>query len=312
MISGESRSGAFTAGLAKVLAILLLFGLMSACSGSSDLKSVEITAENQAEIYDAIYNGNYLSGAELELLRAYLDRQDLDSGAKLPTGKTIARMLEEQRAHERGEELPPERSSASNDTRSPFDDRDEQGDSSKRPTPVAAPTTATLSDGSVIRVSLDESISSKRNSPGDTFEATLLDDLRSGDHLLAPAGSRVIGRLPHVKKSGKVKGRAEMTITLRSLRVEGESYRVETNTLSFQAKDSKGDDAKKVGIGAAAGAVIGAIAGGGKGAAIGAGIGAGAGGGAVLATSGKEVEFNVEQTMEFKLSQGVEMKIVRK
>ena len=56
--------------------------------------------------------------------------------------------------------------------------------------------------------------------------------------------------------------------------------------------------------------MVGAIAGGGKGAAIGTAIGAGAGTGVVLATSGKNVEFEVEQLFEFVLEQGVKMKIL--
>jgi len=60
--------------------------------------------------------------------------------------------------------------------------------------------------------------------------------------------------------------------------------------VAFEGEASKGDDAKKIGIGAGIGAAIGAIAGGGGGAAKGAAIGGAAGTGAVLATRGKEVE----------------------
>ena len=55
------------------------------------------------------------------------------------------------------------------------------------------------------------------------------------------------------------------------------------------AEATKGEDAKKIGIGAGAGAAVGALLGGGSGAAKGAVIGGAAGTGAVLATKGKEV-----------------------
>jgi hypothetical protein len=74
-----------------------------------------------------------------------------------------------------------------------------------------------------------------------------------------------------------------------------------------QGEETKGDDAKKVGIGAGVGAIIGAIAGGGKGAAIGAGVGAGAGGGAVAATRGKPAEIASETRLTFRLLDPVEV-----
>ena len=70
-------------------------------------------------------------------------------------------------------------------------------------------------------------------------------------------------------------------------------------------------DAKVVGGTTGLGAVIGAIAGGKKGAAIGAVVGAGAGAGTVMATKGKELEFEPEHRFSFKLENDVEMKIRR-
>jgi hypothetical protein len=98
-----------------------------------------------------------------------------------------------------------------------------------------------------------------------------------------------VGTITDVKRSGRVKGRALVAYRFDSLRAAGERYDIKTAPLSHQAAASKGDDAKKIGIGAGAGAAIGAIFGGGSGAAKGAAIGGGAGTGAVLATRGKEV-----------------------
>jgi hypothetical protein len=101
-----------------------------------------------------------------------------------------------------------------------------------------------------------------------------------------------------------------MSVALASIEVGQEVYRIRTNTLAFEAQGTGKEDATKVGIGSGIGAVIGAIAGGGKGAAIGGAIGAGAGTGVVLATSGKEVEFGVEQLFSFQLDEDVEMQVV--
>jgi hypothetical protein len=177
--------------------------------------------------------------------------------------------------------------------------------------PPLAPTTALLPAGTPLNIRLAETISSKRNQPGDAFEATLEDDLVVDGRRLAPAGSRIVGRISDVEASGRVRGRARMSISLARIHVGDETYSLPTNTLNFEAEGTAGDDAKKIGIASGIGAVIGAIAGGGKGAAIGGAIGAGAGTGTVLATTGDEVEFRVEQLFSFRTSREVEMPIPR-
>jgi hypothetical protein len=153
-------------------------------------------------------------------------------------------------------------------------------------------------------------LSSKTNTDGQKFETQLENDLVVDGYLLARSGDSIIGRLSNVKASGKVKGRASMALTLVEIRSGGENYAIGSNTLSFEAEGTGGRDAKRIGIAAGIGTVVGAIAGGGKGAAIGAAVGGGAGAGATLLTSGKEVEFPVEQLFEFSLEKPVEMKIL--
>ncbi|MBM3792110.1 MAG: hypothetical protein FJW35_17415, partial [Acidobacteria bacterium] len=118
---------------------------------------------------------------------------------------------------------------------------------------------------------------------------------------VVPRGGIVIGRLLGVEASGRVEGRAKLSMTLTEIRIGDETYPVSTNTLAFEAEGGTKKDATKIGIGAGVGAAIGAIAGGGKGAAIGAAIGGGAGTATVLATKGKEVTFDPEQRFVFVL-----------
>ncbi len=175
------------------------------------------------------------------------------------------------------------------------------------PAPPPAPAMATLPAGETLTIRLAQALNTKTNQAGQTFEGTLDEDLRAGGALVAPAGSRVIGKITESVASGKVKGRAKMALELTGIEVGGKVYDISTHTLSFEAQGSGKEDAKKVGIASGIGAVIGAIAGGGKGAAIGATIGAGAGTGVVLATPGDEVEFPNEQRMVFKLEKSVEL-----
>jgi hypothetical protein len=171
------------------------------------------------------------------------------------------------------------------------------------------PRYATLPAGTVITVRLQEALDSGVNKTGDPFTAIVDKDLNAGDTVVVPRGSTVDGKLTLVDQSGRVSGRAAVSLQLLKLHVENQAYSVQTETLAFEADSTKKKDAAKVGIGAGVGAAIGAIAGGGKGAAIGAVVGGGAGTATVLATKGKEVKFQPEHPLSFKLSQDVTIKL---
>jgi hypothetical protein len=169
--------------------------------------------------------------------------------------------------------------------------------------PVAPPPPkiATVAAGATLGVRLLQALDSSKNSSGDKFEATLDKSIVVDGETVAPRGSVVTGKLVDVAGSGRVKGRAQMSLILTGIKIGDQTYPISTNTLSFEAEGTQKKDAAKVGIGAGLGAAIGAIAGGGKGAAIGAAVGGGAGTATVLATKGKEVTFGAEQLLSFEL-----------
>jgi hypothetical protein len=169
------------------------------------------------------------------------------------------------------------------------------------------PSYATLSAGTTLPVRLLDSLDSSVNKSGDTFRAAVDQDIMVGDRVVIPKGSQVTGKLTAVQQSGRVQGRAAMSMQLVSLEVGGQAYTILSNILSFEAESTKKEDAAKVGIGSGIGAVIGAIAGGGKGAAIGAAVGAGAGGATVAATRGKELKYEAEHPFEFVLDGDVQI-----
>ena len=177
------------------------------------------------------------------------------------------------------------------------------------PPPPPRPTTAVLPAGTPLDVRLMQAVSSGRDNLGDTFEAQLERDLEVDGKLLAKRGSLVTGKISDVVGSGRVKGRARMSVTLTEIKAGAESYPIQTSAVSFEAESSTTKDAVKVGGAAGLGAIIGAIAGGAKGAAIGAVIGGGAGTAGVMATKGKEVELANEQRLNFTLERPVQMKI---
>jgi hypothetical protein len=176
------------------------------------------------------------------------------------------------------------------------------------PPPPPPPPPIVIASGTRLEVRLIDPISAADNKTGDTFRATLDQDLEVGGTVVAPRGSMVKGKLVEVKQSGRVEGLAAMSITLTGIELGKSSYPIQTNTLAFEAEKSTKGDAAKIGIGAGIGAVIGAIAGGGKGAAIGAAVGGGAGTATVLVTKGKDVKFGAEERFSFILRSNLEIK----
>jgi hypothetical protein len=134
-------------------------------------------------------------------------------------------------------------------------------------------------------------------------------DLVVDGRVVARKGALVTGTITEAVGSGKVQGRARMTLTLNSLEVSGETYPIASSAIGTEAQDTKSRDAKVIGGAAGVGAIIGAIAGGKKGAAIGGAIGGGAGAAGVMTTKGKEVEFDIEHRFSFRLERDVEIKL---
>jgi len=168
--------------------------------------------------------------------------------------------------------------------------------------PISAADISILPEGTELTIRLTQPLSSAKNKSGQSFDALLDEALVVHGRTVAAKGSRITGQLVEVEGSGKVSGRAKMSLKLTALTVGAKPLPIETNTLSVEAEGTKRRDARRIGGGAGVGALIGGIAGGGDGALKGAAIGAGIGTAATLLTKGKEVEFEVEALFSFKLS----------
>lgn len=162
-----------------------------------------------------------------------------------------------------------------------------------------------LPAGTVIPVRFETSVSSAQSRPEDPVRAVVRENVRSGGHVVIPAGSEIRGHVLSARRSGRVKGRASLALRFSEVHVNGRWQRIPTQRVSLVAADSHGRDAKMVGGGAAAGAIIGAIADGKEGLAKGALIGGATGTGAVLATRGKEVSLPSGSRWRVKTSQAV-------
>ena len=171
----------------------------------------------------------------------------------------------------------------------------------------APPPKITIPAGTPFHVRLNEGVSASKSEPGTTFSASLADPVVVNGKTVLPQGARVVGRVVDARESGRVKGRATLSLVLTSVERNGKSVPVETQTYVGVAKSTKKRDAGVIGGAAGVGAVIGAIAGGGKGAATGAAIGGAGGTGAVLATRGEDVHYPPETRLTFVLSKVAEL-----
>ncbi len=174
------------------------------------------------------------------------------------------------------------------------------------PLPPPEPVTIRVPVGTVLEVRLAEPMSTRTHKAGDDFIAILDQDLVVDGKVVFPEGTKAYGTLLAAEGSGRVEGRAEMTITLTELRLREEPLRVRTGNITIQAEATQGRDAKVIGGAAGVGALLGGIIGGKKSAAAGAAVGGGAGTATVLTTKGKEVEFQPEHKFSFSLSREVE------
>jgi hypothetical protein len=126
---------------------------------------------------------------------------------------------------------------------------------------------------------------------------------------ILPAGTILNGAVTEVEQSGRVKGRAKIAFAFTTATVAGAKEKLHTAPLVFEAEQTKGKDATKIGVGAGVGAVLGGILGGGSGAAKGAAIGGGVGTGAVLATKGDEVTLAEGKELQTTLADPFELKV---
>jgi len=173
---------------------------------------------------------------------------------------------------------------------------------------VFTPKPIVVNAGKEIVITADQAVSSKTSNPGDFFDASIAEPVMVGEKVVIPKGSKATGTVTEAKSAGKFKGNAAITLTLSSVTVHGEEYRLKTSQVTESGKGRGKRTAVGAGGGAAVGAIIGAIAGGGKGAAIGAGAGAGAGTAGAALTGDKDIVISPETKLTFELKEPLEVK----
>jgi len=169
----------------------------------------------------------------------------------------------------------------------------------------APPSGLTVSAGSVVTVRMIDSIDSRKDQPGQEFDATVDTPVVSGSTVAIPKDSTAKVRLVTAENSGRIEGSAQLELELVSIKVNGKTYQVQSGLYDQHGSSRGHRTAEAGGAGAILGGLIGAIAGGGKGAAIGAGSGAAIGAGSQVAMHGSTIRIPSETKIDFTLKQPV-------
>lgn len=174
-------------------------------------------------------------------------------------------------------------------------------------TPQAPPPPAVveLPEGTELRVRLDEDLGSKISQPGDSFTATVSDDVRENGTVVIAKGARADGTVVDAKPLGKFAGGARLEVRLDRVHSNWGSYPVSTSSIARAEKGKGKRSTGLIGGGAGLGAIIGGLAGGGKGAAIGALAGGGAGTAGSAFTGNKQIVLPAETLLTFRLQHPV-------
>ncbi len=185
-------------------------------------------------------------------------------------------------------------------------------ESAESKTPKATPARRavvilTVPAGTEIDVRLITGLSSNENKAGDEFQGTIETPVTVGEKTVIPKGADVTGKVTNAVPSGRLKGRAELWVTLTNIRLRGRTYEVSASTTGVKEGSKTTRDVLFIGGGGGAGAAIGGAAGGGKGAGIGAAVGAGAGTVAAMLTGKRDIRFPPETVLRFRLEQDLKV-----
>ncbi len=182
--------------------------------------------------------------------------------------------------------------------------------------PVCAASDIAVPEGTIIGLQLNNHLSTKTNSEGDSFTAVVTTPIFLDERIAIPKGSTVTGSISRILRPGRFKGKAVLNLLFQSIDIPGHGQLPIVATLvnidsegnesvhsegGIEGEGSRKGDTAKVIVPGVAGAGVGTLAGGGKGAGIGAGVGIAIGLASVFTSRGKDIELNKGATLEISL-----------
>src|SRR3989441_9373857 len=159
--------------------------------------------------------------------------------------------------------------------------------------PALVQASGTVPNGTVIHVTIDQSLSSKSAKVGQPVVASVAQDVVVGGKVLVPKGSHAKLTVASVQPSGRLSTPARLWLRLRSVTVNGKSYSLATSSAGRTMGSKAKHDTVFIGGGAGAGALIGGPPRGGERAALGALAGGGGGTGGAAGPGRKGGVFQI-------------------
>ena len=144
--------------------------------------------------------------------------------------------------------------------------------SAPTPAPPAGP--PTLSAGTTITATMNDSISSRKNKVGDVVTARVSSDLKNADgRVVVPAGSNVAIKITAIHESeNKGDKTGTLTLAVQDITVNGRTYAIDATVDQVErqlvGRKTNAGDIAKVGAGTGIGAIVGRVIGGGTGGAV--------------------------------------------
>jgi hypothetical protein len=190
---------------------------------------------------------------------------------------------------------------------------------------MACAAAAQIPQGAHVLLRMENSLNTRTAQEGDYVYLRTASPISTGAEIAVPVGSYVQGVVTESKRSGRMKGRAQLAIRLETLTLgSGKVYKFAPHVSAvedggtgqkvagaenaIEQGPEHGKDVKSIAILAGSGAAIGGLADRGwKGAGIGTGIGSAVGLATVLLTRGQEVELRQGSTLDVVFDRPVDL-----
>lgn len=171
--------------------------------------------------------------------------------------------------------------------------------------------TLTVGEGTEVRLTLLDSLSTRSSAAGDTFRAEVAEPVYDGERIVLPLGAVVTGRVTEVRESGGARERAVLHTGFLHVGVEGDtipfSARLVGTNPVMRSRISTAERSAKIGGGALVGALVGGYLAGGTGALTGAAVGGLAAAVWVMSTQDVDVVLPVGSALRVSTTREVEV-----
>ena len=177
------------------------------------------------------------------------------------------------------------------------------------PSQSLIPLVSKLPVGTPLTIRLAHPLSSGSAHAGDDFQALLDDRVVVDDQTIVPRGAAVTGHVLAARSSGRSQNPGYLRIALVSLTLDGKVLPIETSSIFAKAGLRENKNLANASGTAAGGAFIGGSSAGGKGALlVGAAAGTPVSADVPHASGKKEISFDVDRTLTFRLAQVVDLR----